>query len=357
VGKTYRIAVIPGDGCGPEMIAEGLKVLDAVEQRFGLRTERVAHDVGTGRYARDGDVLPDDVLDDLKTMDAVYKGPVGARFPGDDVPPGVLERGLILKIRFELDQYINLRPVKLYPGVPTPILGKEPSDVDFVVVRENTEGLYSGAGGLFKQGTPDEVALQTSVNTRAGIERCVRYAFDLARSRERKKITLVHKTNVLTFAGDIWERTFHAVGTDYPDVQRDYAHVDAWCVWCVQTPERFDVVVTDNMFGDIITDLAAAVQGGMGVAASGNLNPDGVSMFEQIGGTAPDFAGRGEINPMAAIGALQMMLAHLGEVDAASAVERGMAETFPRLKGMGAGEMGYSTSEVGDMVATSIQGT
>ena len=357
MSKTYRIAIIPGDGTGPEMIGEGLKVLDAVEQRFGLRTDRVVHDVGTGRYARDGEVLPDAVLDELKTVDAIYKGPVGSRFPGDDVPPGILERGLILKIRFELDQYINLRPVRLYPGVPTPILGKEPSDVDFVVVRENTEGLYSGAGGLFKKGTPDEVALQTSVNTRAGIERCVRYAFDLARSRERKKLTLVHKTNVLTFAGEIWERTFHAVGEEYPDVSRDYAHVDAWCVLVVQAPERFDVVVTDNMFGDIITDLAAAVQGGMGVAASGNINPHGVSMFEQIGGTAPDFAGRGEINPMAAIGALQMMLAHLGEVDAASAVERGMAETYPHLKGMGAGEMGYSTSEVGDMVAASVQGT
>jgi 3-isopropylmalate dehydrogenase len=335
------------------MVREGLKVLDAVEQRFGLRTERVMHDVGTGRYAKDREVLPDAVLDELRKVDAIYKGPVGARYPGDEVPPGVLERGLILKIRFELDQYINLRPVKLYPGVPSPIVGKGPEDVDFVVVRENTEGMYAGAGGFFKKGTPDEVALQTGVNSRKGIERCVRYAFELAISR-KKRLTLVHKTNVLTYAGDLWERTFNAVGEEYPDVERDYAHVDAWCVWAVQAPERFDVVVTDNLFGDIITDLAAAVQGGMGVAASGNLNPEGVSMFEQIGGTAPDFAGRDEINPMAAIGALQMMLAHLGEVDAASAVERAMAETFPRLKGMGAGEMGYSTSEVGDMVAASV---
>jgi 3-isopropylmalate dehydrogenase len=352
----HRIAVIPGDGCGPEMIDEGLKVLDAAEARFGFQTERVTHDLGTGRYAASGEVLPDEVLKELKEVDAIYKGPVGARFPGDDVPPGILERGLILRIRFELDQYINLRPVKLYPGVTTPIVGKTSDDVDFVVVRENTEGLYAGAGGLFKKDSPDEVALQTSVNTRSGIERCVRYAFELARSRPRKKLTLVHKTNVLTFAGDIWERTFNAVGADYPDVAREYAHVDAWCVWVVQTPERFDVVVTDNMFGDIITDLAAAVQGGMGVAASGNLNPEGVSMFEQIGGTAPDFAGKGAINPMAAIGALQMMLAHLGEGDAALAVERAMADTFPRLDGMGAGEMGYSTSEVGDMVAASVRG-
>ncbi len=353
MSNSYRIAVIPGDGTGPEMIAEGLKVLDAVEQRFGLRTDRVTHDLGTGRYARDGEVLPDDVLDELRKVDAIYKGPVGARHPGDEVPPGILERGLILKIRFELDQYINLRPVKLYPGVPCPIVGKGPEDVDFVVVRENTEGMYVGAGGIFKQGTPDEVAIQAGINTRKGVERCIRYAFDLAETR-RKKVTLVHKTNVLLNAGSIWERTFHEVGAAYPDIERDYAHVDAWCVWAVQSPERFDVVVTDNLFGDIITDLAAAVQGGMGVAASGNINPDGVSMFEQIGGTAPDFAGRNEINPMAAIGALQMMLAHLEEVDAASVVERAMAETFPRLKGMGAGEMGYSTSEVGDMVAAAV---
>ena len=355
--KSYRIAIIPGDGTGPEMIDEGLKVLDAVEQRFGLRTERVVHDIGTGRYARDGEVLPDAVLEEMKTVDAIYKGPVGSRFPGDDVPPGILERGLILRIRFELDQYINLRPVKLFPGVPCPIIGKGPEDVDFVVVRENTEGMYAGAGGIFKQDTPDEVAIQAGINTRKGVERCVRYAFELARSRPRKKLTLVHKTNVLLNAGSIWDRTFNAVGEEYPDVTRDYVHVDAWCVLVIQTPERFDVVVTDNLFGDIITDLAAGVQGGMGVAASGNLNPAGVSMFEQIGGTAPDFAGKNEINPMAAIGAMQMMLAHLGEVDAASAVERGMAETFPRLKGMGAGEMGYSTSEVGDMVAASVTGT
>jgi 3-isopropylmalate dehydrogenase len=354
--KIYRVAVIPGDGCGPEMIREGLKVLDAVELRCGFATDRVTHDVGTGRYAATGEVLPDEVLDELKNVDAIYKGPVGARHPGDEVPPGILERGLILRIRFELDQYVNLRPVKLYPGVPCPIVGKDTSDVDFVVVRENTEGMYAGVGGFFKKDTPDEVALQTGVNTRKGVERCMRYAFELARSRDRKKITLVAKTNVLTYAGDLWERTFHAVGQEYPDVERDYAHVDAWCVWVVQSPERFDVVVTDNLFGDIITDLAAAVQGGMGVAASGNINPEGVSMFEQIGGTAPDFAGKDEINPMAAIGALSMMLAHIGEVDASLLVERAMAETFPRLKGMGAGEMGYSTSEVGDMVATSVSG-
>lgn len=352
---TYRIAVIPGDGAGPEMVAEGLKVLGAVEARFGLRTELVTHDVGTERYARTGEVLPDDVLDDLRRADAIYKGPIGARHRGDDVPPGILERGLILRIRFELDQYINLRPVKLYPGVPTPIAGKTPEDVDFVVVRENTEGMYAGTGGFFKKGTPDEVAIQSSVNTRKGVERCVRYAFELARARDRKKkLTLVAKTNVLTYAHDLWQRVFDEVGAAYPDIERDYAHVDAWCFWVVNNPEWFDVVVTDNQLGDIITDLGAAVQGGMGVAASGNLNPEGVSMFEQIGGTAPDHAGQGAINPMAAIGAVQMMLAHLGERDAASAVEAAMMRTFPKLKGMGAGEMGYSTEEVGDMVAESV---
>jgi 3-isopropylmalate dehydrogenase len=320
------------------MIAEGLKVLDAV----GVPTERLTYDLGTERYARTGEVLPDDVLDELRGVDAIYKGPIGARYPGDDVPPGILERGLILRLRFELDQFINLRPAKY-------------GDLDFIVVRENTEGLYAGTGGFLKKGSPDEVALQTSVNTRAGVERCLRYAFDLARSRERKRLMLVHKTNVLTFAGDLWERAFHEIGADYPDVEREYSHVDAWCIRAITSADRFDVVVTDNMFGDIITDLAAAIAGGIGLAASGNINPEGVSMFEQIGGTAPDFAGRGEINPMAAIGAVQMMLAHLGEADAASAVARAMDETLPRLKGMGAGEMGYSTAEVGDMVVKEIR--
>ena len=355
MSKSYRIAVIPGDGTGPEMIAEGLKVLDAVERTYNVHTQRTSYDVGTGRYATTGEVLPDDVLDELRGVDAIYKGPVGARYPGDEVPPGVLERGLILRLRFELDQYINLRPVKLYPGVACPVAGKGPDDVDFVVVRENTEGMYAGTGGFFKKGTADEVALQTGVNTYKGVERCVRYAFEYARKRNRKKkLTLVAKTNVLTYAHDLWQRVFDQVGDEYPDVERDYAHVDAWCFYVVNNPEWFDVVVTDNLFGDIITDLGAAVQGGMGVAASGNLNPEGVSMFEQIGGTAPAEAGRQTINPMAAIGAVAMMLAQLGEVDGASAVESALAATYPKLEGMGAGQMGYSTSEVGDMVAAAV---
>jgi len=354
---SYRIAVIPGDGSGPEMIAEGLKVLDAASARFGFGVDLTTHDIGTGRYAATGEILPDDVLASLESSDAIYKGPIGARYVGDDVPPGILERGLILELRFRLDQYINLRPVRLYPGVPCPIVGKTPDDVDFVVVRENTEGMYAGSGGFFKKGTPDEVALQTSVNTRKGVERCIRYAFETARARDKKKkLTLVAKTNVITYAGDIWSRVFAEVGEEYPDIERDYAHVDAWCFYVVNNPEWFDVVVTENMFGDIITDLAAAVQGGMGVASSGNLNPEGVSMFEQIGGTAPQFAGQNAINPMAAIGAVQMMLAHLGEAEAASVVEGAMASVFPKLKGMGAGQMGYSTAEVGDMVAAELRG-
>jgi 3-isopropylmalate dehydrogenase len=353
----YRIAVIPGDGSGPEMIAEGVKVLEAASARFGFGLTLETFDLGTGRYAATGDILPDDEFARLAKMDAIYKGPIGARYVGDDVPAGILERGLILELRFRLDQYINLRPVRLYPGVPCPIAGKTPEDVDFVVVRENTEGLYAGAGGIFKKGTPDETALQTSVSTRKGVERCIRYAFETARKRDKKrKLTMVAKTNVLTYTGDIWSRVFDEVGEDYPDIERDYAHVDAWCFYVVNNPEWFDVVVTENMFGDIITDLAAAVQGGMGVASSGNLNPDGVSMFEQIGGTAPRFAGQNAINPMAAIGAVQMMLAHLGEAEAASVVENAMASVFPKLEGMGAGQMGYSTAEVGDMVAERVKG-
>jgi 3-isopropylmalate dehydrogenase len=350
LSKSYRIAVIPGDGTGPEVIDEGLKVLDAAQSRFGFTTDRVTYELGADHYVRTGETLPDPVLDELRGMDAIYFGAVG--LPGK-VPPGVLERGIILRLRFELDLYVNLRPVKLYPGVPIPV-DAEPEDVDFVVVGENVEGLYAGVGGFSKKGTRDEVALQTSVNTRRGVERVVRYAYEVARTRERRKLTFCGKTNVLTYAHDLWQRVFDEVGEEYPDVTKDYKHVDAWCFLAIQSPEMFDVVVTDNMFRDIITDLAAVLQGGLGVAASGNLNPEGVSMFEPIGGTAPDFTGQNVINPMAAIGALKMMLDSLGEVSAASAVEHGITSTFPRLKGMGAGEMGYSTSEVGDMVAAAV---
>jgi 3-isopropylmalate dehydrogenase len=272
------------------------------------------------------------------------------------VKPGILEKGILLAIRFGLDQYINLRPVKLYPGVDTPLKDKGPEDIDYVVVRENTEGLYAGAGGVLKKGTPDEVAIQESINTRKGVERCIRYAFDYCRKRNRKKkLTLVGKTNVLTYAFDLWERTFYEVAKEYPDIETDYAHVDATTMWMIKNPEWFDVIVTDNMFGDIITDLGAMTQGGMGIAAGGNINPQGVSMFEPIGGSAPKYTGKNVINPLAAIGALQMMLDTLGEAKAAELVDKAIAfVTGTKLKSLSAGKMGYTTSEVGDMVAEFI---
>jgi 3-isopropylmalate dehydrogenase len=259
-------------------------------------------------------------------------------------------------LRFELDQYINLRPVKLYPGVWTPLKDKGPEHIDFVVVRENTEGLYTGVGGFLKRGTSEEVALQTSVNTRRGVERCIRYAFDYTRKRnDRKKLTLCGKTNVLNYAHDLWWRAFNEVAKEYADIKTDYAHVDATCMWMVKNPEWFDVIVTDNMFGDIITDLGAMIQGGMGIAAGGNINPDGVSMFEPIGGSAPKYTGQGVINPMAAICAAQMMLDTLGEAAAAAAVERAViAVVSTKLKSLSAGHMGYSTSQVGDLVADGV---
>ena len=270
-----------------------------------------------------------------------------------DVKPGILEKGILLDLRFYLDQYINLRPVKLYEGVDTPIKGKGPAEIDFVVVRENTEGLYAGAGGCLKKGTPDEVAIQESINTRKGVERCIRYAFEYCRNRNKgKTLTLCGKTNVLTFAFDLWERTFNEVAKEYPDIKTDYAHVDAICMWMVKNPEWFDVIVTDNMFGDIITDLGAMIQGGMGVAAGGNINPEGVSMFEPIGGSAPKYTGKQVINPIAAIMAAQLMLATLGEKNAAMKIERAVMKVLKDdIEDVGAGKMGCSTKEVGNLVA------
>jgi len=309
-------------------------------------------DFGGDRYLRTGEVLPESAVEDLSAFDAIYLGAIGH----PDVKPGILEKGILLYLRFALDQYINLRPVKLYPNVPTPLKDKGPEDIDFVVVRENTEGLYAGAGGFLKKGTPDEIAVQESINTRKGVERCLRYAFEYTRKRNKeKKLTLCGKTNVLTYAFDLWERTFHEVGEkDYADIERDYAHVDATCMWMVKNPEWFDVIVTDNMFGDIITDLGAMVQGGMGIAAGGNINPEGVSMFEPIGGSAPKYTGQNVINPMAAIGACQLMLETLGEDKGASILEDAMESTLSKLEDMGAGRMGYSTSEVGDLVAETV---
>lgn len=348
----YKIAVIGGDGTGPEVVREGLKVLEAVNKKFDIKMDFTHFDFGGERYLRTGEVLPESAVSDLKQFNAIYLGAIGH----PDVKPGILEKGILLKLRFELDQYVNLRPIKLYPNVDTPLKDKKPEDIDFVVVRENTEGLYVGAGGNMRKGTPHEVAIQTSINTRMGVERCIRYAFECARKRNKKKtLTLCGKTNVLTYAFDLWERTFHEVGEkDYPDIKREYAHVDATTMWMVKNPEWFDVIVTDNLFGDIITDLGAMIQGGMGIASGGNINPSGVSMFEPIGGSAPKYTGKNVINPMAAIGAIMMMLDTLGEQKASEAVETAMVGVMQKMKSMSAGKMGYSTTEIGDMVAKAV---
>ncbi len=345
--RAHRIAVIPGDGTGPEVIREGLKVLEAVRALEGFEVELETFDLGGERYLRTGEVLPDEELERLRRVDAIYLGAVGH----PQVKPGILERELLLRIRFELDQYVNLRPVIRYPGVRTLVPSHGEGDVDFVVVRENSEGLYTGAGGFHRRGTPYEVAVQESINTRHGVERIVRYAFELARSRgRRRKLTLVHKTNVLTYAGDLYQRVVDELAPSYPEVETDYVHVDAACIYFLEQPSRFDVIVTDNMFGDIITDLGAVIQGGMGIAAGANINPEGVSMFEPIGGTAPDHVGKGTINPLAAIGALQMLLRSLGEEGAATRVDAGIRFACSKMHSMRAGEMGYSTAEVGDLV-------
>jgi len=345
---THRIAVIRGDGTGPEVVAEGLKVLEVV--RDGFDVELTDFDLGADRYLRTGDVLPDADLHALGGSDAILLGAVG----DPRVKPGILERDLLLRIRFELDQYVNLRPVIRYTGVQTLVPSHAEEDVNFVVVRENSEGLYSGAGGFHRKGTAHEVAVQESINTRHGVERIVRYAFDVARNR-RRHLTLVHKTNVLTFAGDLYQRVVDDVAAEFPEVDTDYVHVDAACIYFLDQPSRFDVIVTDNMFGDIITDLGAMIQGGMGVAAGANIAPEGVSMFEPIGGTAPDHTGKGTINPLAAIAAVQMMLVVLGEEKAADRVHAGIGFATQRMKSMRAGEMGLSTSAVGDLVVEGIE--
>ncbi len=352
MAKSYRIAVIPGDGTGPEVIREALKALDAASQKAGFSTEKVHFDLGGERYLRTGEILPEGAIDDLGKFDAILLGAIGH----PDVKPGILEKGLLLQLRFKLDQYINLRPVILYPGVETPLKDKGPDDINFTVVRENTEGLYTGAGGFLRKDTPHEVAVQESINTRFGAERCIRFAFDFCRKRNyRKKLTLCGKTNVLTYAFDLWQRAFNDVAKEYPDVQTDYAHVDAICMWMIKNPEWFDVIVTDNMFGDIITDLGAMIQGGLGIAAGGNINPNGVSMFEPIGGSAPKYAGLNIINPVAAIAAAQMMLEHLGETGAAGLIEDAIKRVVSRdLKSLSAGRMGYSTTEVGDLAVKYI---
>jgi len=345
----YKIGVIPGDGTGSEVVAEALKALDATSEKFGFSCELVHYDFGGDRYLRTGEILPDSAIEEFTQLNAILLGAIGH----PEVKPGILEKGILLKIRFALDQYINLRPVQLYPGVQCPIADKGPEHVDFVIVRENTEGLYAGSGGFLRKGTPDEVAVQESVNTRKGVERCVRYAYEYCRKRDRrKKLTLCGKTNVLTYAHDLWERVFHEVGPEYPEIETDYAHVDAICMWFVKNPEWFDVIVTDNMFGDIITDLGAMIQGGMGIAAGANINPEGTSMFEPIGGSAPKYTGQGVVNPMAAICAVKMMLEHLDQAEAAGALDHAIARALLNdIQDLGAGRMGMSTSEVGDLIA------
>lgn len=347
-----RIGVVPGDGTGSEVVAEALKVLDTAAGRFTLTLEYEHFELGGERYLRTGEVLPGDVLEALGKVDAIMFGAVGH----PDVAPGILERGIILRLRRELDQYVNLRPVKLYPGVTGPLVGKDHRDIDFVVVRENTEGLYVGTGGFAHRGTPHEVATEESINTRFGVERAIRFAFELAAGRDRKHLTFCGKTNVLVHSHDLWMRVFEDVAVEFPEIETSYANVDAVCAWMVQSPERFDVIVTDNMFGDIITDLGAAIQGGLGIAAGANLNPGGVSMFEPIGGTAPDVAGTGKINPLAAIGAAAMLLSHTGQPAAGAAVEAAVASVAGSLPSLAAGEMGMSTSEVADRVCEEVAG-
>jgi len=347
---AYQIAVIPGDGTGPEVVREGLKVLKAVMQKENFKMDLTSYDLGGDRYLKTGEILPDSVLAEFRKFHAIFLGAIGH----PDVKPGLLEQGILLRTRFTLDQYINLRPVKLYPGVDSPLKDKGPEHIDFVIVRENTEGLYTGAGGVLKRGTPDEVAVQESINTRKGVERCLRYAFQFCMKRNKaRKLTMAAKTNVLNYASDLWMRVFQELAKEYPQVKTDYTHIDALCMWMVKNPEWYDVVVTDNLFGDIVTDLGAMIQGGLGIAAGGNINPDpgGVSMFEPMGGSAPKYTGKNVINPMAAISAGMMMLDHLGEKKAAERVEKAMMQVLAKhLKGMAAGEMGHTTSEVGDLV-------
>ncbi len=350
-----RIAVLGGDGTGPEVTAEAVKVLAAVSALEGFQFETVDYDLGGDRYLRTGEILPDSVFQELKTFRAVFLGAIGH----PDVAPGVLERGLLLELRFRLDQYINLRPVKLLPGVETPLRDKGPDDIDFVVVRENTEDMYCGVGGFLKKGTPDEVATQTAIYTRKGCERCIRWAFEFTRRRNnpKKMLTLVAKTNVLTSGHDLWWRAFQECARDYPDVKTDYNHVDACCMWMVKNPEYYDVIVTTNMFGDIITDLAGILQGGMGVAAGANLNPDagGTSMFEPMGGSAPKYTGKHVINPIAAINAMAMLLEHSGQPAAAARVNKAVhAVTGTKMKSQAAGKMGFSTQQVGDLVCQAL---
>lgn len=367
--KQYNIGVIGGDGTGPEVIREGIKVLKAAAKRHGFELTFTSYDFGGERYLQTGKIIDDAEIEALKQHDAIYLGAIGH----PKVKPGILEKGLLLKLRFALDQYINLRPVKLYPGVETPLKNKGPEEIDYVVVRENSGGAYTGCGGTVMTGTANEVATQEMIYTRHQVERCLRYAFECVRKRHSKanpwrglkpedvaagkvgQLTLCGKTNVLTYVFGLWERAFHEIAAEYPDVKTDYCHVDATTMWMVKNPEWFDVIVTENLFGDIITDLGAMTQGGMGIAAGGNINPTGLSMFEPIGGSAPKYTGMNVINPMAAICAGAMMLDTLGESAAAAEIESAVAAFTPKMKSQAAGKMGYSTTEVGDQLVAMLE--
>ncbi len=358
VGKAnYKIAVVPGDGIGPEVVREGLKVLEVACKAENVAYETATFDIGGERFLRTGETLPDSILEELKQFDAIYFGAIGH----PDVPPGVLERGILLKLRFALDLFVNLRPVKLYPGIESPLKDKTPDDIDFVVIRENTEDVYALDGTAFQPNTENEVAIQPAIYTRKGTERIIRYAFELAikRARERgkpAKVTLVDKANVMTVGHGLWRRVFAEVAREFPEVETEALYVDAAAMEFVLHPERFQVVVTTNLFGDILTDLGAAIQGGIGIAPSGNIHPGKVSMFEPVHGSAPAIAGKGLACPLAAILTAALMMEHLGEMKVAQRIENAVAEALQtgKIRSLEAGKMGLSTQEVGDLVASFV---
>ena len=349
--NKYTISVLGGDGTGPEVVEQAVKVLSSTQKKYNIDLNFINNNIGGERYLETGNLLTEEDLEEFSQSDAMLLGALGH----PDVKPGILELGVLLKLRKRFDQYVNLRPVMLYPGVETPVVNKTSEDINFIVVRENTEGLYAGAGGFIHHGTSKEVATQESINTRFAVERCIRYAFEYTKNSGRKKVTLCGKTNVLTYAQDLWERVFYEVAEEYSDIETDYAHVDALCMWMIKNPEWFDVIVTDNMFGDIITDLGAMIQGGMGIAAGGNINPEGVSMFEPIGGSAPKYTGKNMINPLACIAAAAMMMGTIGEKDYSKALEDAVKIVAGEIPSLSAGKMGVGTNEIGDKVIEAFE--
>lgn len=347
----YNIGIIAGDGIGPEVVEQADKVLAAAEDVYGFKLNRTPYPIGGEYYKQTGEALPGTMFDEMKTQDSLLLGAIGH----PDVAPGILEKGILLTMRFEMDLYINLRPIKLYPGVEGPLAGKGPEDIDFVIVRENTEGLYVGAGGTLHQGTEREVAIQESINTYASIRRCLEYSFELAAKRPVKKLTMVAKTNVLNYSSALWFRVFQELAPDYPDVEIDYNHVDAAGMWLIKSPEYFSVLVTDNLFGDILSDAGAIIAGGLGLAAGGNIRPGACSMFEPIGGSAPKYTGLDVANPLATILSAGLLMDHLGQPEAARAIEKAVMDTIPTMDSMSAGKMGAGTAAIGDRVAEAVR--